>query len=76
MKFKKWSVLLLILVLVSLTRYGQTSPLTKSQPDQDGYYPLDLGGKWTFQLKEKNQLKTAVVTCDKTGRVNNLDCIH
>jgi hypothetical protein len=63
-------------MLVSGSSYGQNSPLAKSLPDQDGYYPIDLGAQWAFELKEKNQIKTSVVTCDKTGKIHNLDCIH
>jgi hypothetical protein len=76
MKFIRWSGLLLSLTLVSVASCGQNSGLAKSLPDQDGYYPIDLGGQWTFELKEKNQIKTSVVTCDKTGIINKLDCVH
>jgi len=76
MKLVKWSGLLLSLMLVSLSSYAQNNSLTKNLPDQSGYYPIDLGGQWTFELKEKNQIKTSVVTCDKTGKINNLDCVH
>ena len=76
MKFIKWSGLLLCLTLVSLSSYGQNSGPAPSLPDQDGYYPIDLGGQWTFELKEKNQIKTSVVTCDKKEKINNLDCVH
>ena len=63
-------------MLVSLPSYAQNSVIAKSLPDQNGYYPLDLGGQWTFELKEKNQNKIAIVTCDKTGKINDLDCFH
>jgi hypothetical protein len=63
-------------MLVSLSSYGQTSGVAKNLPDENGYYPLDLGGQWTFELKEKNQIKTSVVTCDKAAKINNLDCVH
>jgi len=57
MKFIKWSGLLLSLMLVSLSSYGQTSGVAKNLPDENGYYPLDLGGQWTFELKERIKLK-------------------
>jgi len=75
-KFIRCSGLLLSLMLISLSGYGQNIPLSKSLPDENGYYPLDLGGLWIFELKEKNQIKTALVTCDKTGKINHLNCVH
>jgi len=76
MKLIRRSGLLLSLMLLSLSSYAQTSGIVKSLPDEGGYYPLDLGGQWTFELKEKNQIKTSVVTCDKTAKINHLDCVH
>jgi len=63
-------------MLISPFSYGQNPDLAKTIPDQSGYYPIDLGAQWTFELKEKNQIKTSIVTCDKTGKIHNLECVH
>ncbi len=42
----------------------------------DDYYPTDLGGQWLFKITENHSAKEASVVCDKTGKVNGLDCLH
>ena len=75
MSIHKTAVCGLVLFFAIFSGVHSTGAAVPQGLSQD-YYPTDLGGEWLFKITENHSTKEASVVCDKTGKVNGLDCLH